>query len=72
MPSCSQVMNKPKIKHPTIHGKVQVMSALFLYTTTSQTPAFQKLESRWGYCNKQDYSVSQVTFKIATTSLNIF
>ncbi len=37
-----------------------------LYTMSiSQTPAFQKLESRWGYYTKQDYSVSQVTSKIA-------
>ncbi len=49
------------------------MSALVLYTMSiSQTPAFQKPESRWGCHTKQDYSVSQVISKIATSSLNIY
>lgn len=48
-----------------IHLKVQGMSASALYTMSiSQTPAFQKLESCWGYCTKQGYSVNQVTSKI--------
>lgn len=33
--------------NPTIQGKVQEMSAMILYTvSTTQIPAFQKLESR--------------------------
>ena len=37
----------------------------------SQTHAFQKLgESRRGYCITQDYSVNQVTSKIACNDLS--
>lgn len=52
---------KQKTKYPAIQWKVQEISALFF----KQTPALQKLESRWECYTKQDYSASQVTYKIA-------
>ncbi len=55
------------------------MSALVLYTVSiSQTPAFQKLESRRGYCTKQDYTgdtqevdASQSGKSLASSSLAV-
>ncbi len=71
VPTCSQVIHKPKKKIPHYSWESAGISALVLYTMSiSQTPAFQKLESRWGCCTKQDYSVSQITSKIACNNFS--
>lgn len=52
VPICSQVIHKLK-EIPHYSWESQEISASVLYTMSiSQTPAFQKLESRLGSCTK--------------------
>lgn len=43
-------------------GMCRSVSFVFVAMSISQIPGIQTLESRWGYCTKQDYIGSQVTY----------
>lgn len=44
--------------------KYSKVSLGFVTVYISLMPAVQKLESRYGYCSKQDYSVNWISSKI--------